>query len=198
MPVPAGISLPMITFSLRPSSGSYLPLIAASVSTRVVSWKLAAERNDSVASDAFVTPSSTGFAVASSLPAAFIRSLASWNCAASTSWPGSNARIAALDDLHLAQHRANDYFDVLVVDVDALRAIDLLHFLHEVVLQRGFALDAQDVVRIERAFVELVARLDVLALRNHQVRARRDIVLVLLAGARRRRTRRACSSRRRI
>ena len=64
-------------------------------------------------------------------------------------------RVAAVDDLHLAQHRAHDDFDVLVVDVDALRAVDLLHFLHQVVLQRGLALDAQDVVRVERAFVEI-------------------------------------------
>ena len=50
----------MITFSLRPSSGSDLPSIAASVSTRVVSWKDAADSHDSVASDAFVMPMSSG------------------------------------------------------------------------------------------------------------------------------------------
>ena len=151
----------MMTFSLSPSSGSYLPLIAASVRTRVVSWKLAAERNDSVASEAFVTPSSTGFAVDGSLPAAFIFSLASLN-APPRSTARQQRRVAAFDDLHLAQHRANDNLDVLVVDVDALRAVDLLHFLNEIVLQRSLALDAQNVVRVERAFVELLARLDVL------------------------------------
>src|SRR5919204_309116 len=36
----------MITFSFRPRSRSTLPLIAASVSTRVVSWKDAAESHD--------------------------------------------------------------------------------------------------------------------------------------------------------
>src|SRR5579875_2278595 len=60
MPVPAGISLPMITFSLRPTRESDLAWIAASVSTRVVSWKDAADSHDSVASDAFVIPMSTG------------------------------------------------------------------------------------------------------------------------------------------
>ena len=59
-PDPAGISLPMITFSFRPSRWSTLPLIAASVSTRVVSWKEAAARKLSVFSEALVTPSSTG------------------------------------------------------------------------------------------------------------------------------------------
>ena len=40
------------------------PLTAASVSTRVVSWKEAAEMNDLVCKDALVMPSSTGSALA--------------------------------------------------------------------------------------------------------------------------------------
>ena len=56
----------MITFSFSPSSRSILPSIAASVSTFVVSWKDAAERNDSVASDAFVMPRISGSDVACS------------------------------------------------------------------------------------------------------------------------------------
>ena len=36
----------MITFSFRPTSGSTLPLIAASVRTFVVSWKEAADRKE--------------------------------------------------------------------------------------------------------------------------------------------------------
>src|SRR6187431_2370338 len=51
-PVPAGISLPMMTFSLRPTRLSLAPLMAASVSTRVVSWNEAAARNEDVFSDA--------------------------------------------------------------------------------------------------------------------------------------------------
>ena len=58
MPVPAGIRRPTMTFSFRPRSSSRLPMIAASVSTRVVSWKEAAEMNESVDSEAFVIPSS--------------------------------------------------------------------------------------------------------------------------------------------
>src|SRR5439155_579796 len=56
MPVPAGMSLPMMTFSFRPSSESDRAWIAASVSTRVVSWNDAADSHYSVASDAFVMP----------------------------------------------------------------------------------------------------------------------------------------------
>src|SRR5919204_196887 len=65
-PVAAGISFPMITFSFRPSSRSTLPSIDASVSTLVVSWKEAAERNDSVANDALVIPRISGSHVACS------------------------------------------------------------------------------------------------------------------------------------
>ena len=56
----------MITFSFSPSRRSTLPSIAASVSTFVVSWKEAAERNDSVASEAFVIPRISGSNVAGS------------------------------------------------------------------------------------------------------------------------------------
>src|SRR5258705_542123 len=42
-----------MTFSFRPRSSSRLPMIAASVSTRVVSWNDAAEINESVDNDAF-------------------------------------------------------------------------------------------------------------------------------------------------
>src|ERR671921_432873 len=51
IPVPAGISFPMITFSLRPSRLSLLPWIAASVRTFVVSWKDAADSHDSLADE---------------------------------------------------------------------------------------------------------------------------------------------------
>ena len=55
-PVAAGISLPMMTFSLRPFRRSILPSRAASVRTFVVSWNDAADRNESVLSDALVIP----------------------------------------------------------------------------------------------------------------------------------------------
>ena len=46
------IKRPTITFSFRPRSSSRLPMMAASVSTRVVSWKETAEMNESVDSEA--------------------------------------------------------------------------------------------------------------------------------------------------
>ncbi len=75
----------MITFSFRPSSRSILPSIAASVSTFVVSWNDAAERNDSVASEAFVIPRISGSKVASSFFAFRASSFARASTALSTS-----------------------------------------------------------------------------------------------------------------
>ncbi len=60
----------MITFSFSPARWSTAPLTAASVSTRVVSWKEAAASQESTEREALVTPSSTDCAVAGSRPAA--------------------------------------------------------------------------------------------------------------------------------
>ena len=81
----------MMTFSLRPIRRSLAPLMAASVSTRVVSWKDAAARKLSVLSDALVTPSSTVSAVAGSPPSASTLLLISSNSKRSTSSPGSSS-----------------------------------------------------------------------------------------------------------
>src|SRR5437667_355171 len=54
------MSLPMITFSLRPFRSSILPSIAASVSTRVVSWNDAADSHESVAGHALHTVGDAG------------------------------------------------------------------------------------------------------------------------------------------
>ena len=110
----------MMTFSLRPTRLSLAPLIAASVSTRVVSWKEAAARNEEVFSDALVTPSSTGLgrgglaalgddAVVDLLEIELVDEL-----------ERQLLRVARLIDAHLAQHLANDDLDVLVVDRHAL------------------------------------------------------------------------------
>ena len=72
IPVPAGISFPMITFSFSPINGSTFPLMAASVSTLVVSWKEAADKKDSVAREALVIPSKVRFPVAGVFPSASV------------------------------------------------------------------------------------------------------------------------------
>ena len=64
IPVPAGISLPNITFSFSPIKWSSLPFIAASVRTLVASWNEASDKNDYVVRDALVIPSNTLLATA--------------------------------------------------------------------------------------------------------------------------------------
>ena len=57
----------MMMFSFRPSSESDRDSMAASVSTRVVSWNEAADSHESVASDALVMPMSSGTALGRAL-----------------------------------------------------------------------------------------------------------------------------------
>ncbi len=95
-PVPAGMSLPMMTFSLRPRSRSILPEIAASVSTRVVSWNDAAESQDAVLSAALMRPSSTVCAMAGSPPSLSALALDSSHSSCETISPGSRSVSPAL------------------------------------------------------------------------------------------------------
>ena len=66
-----------------------MPSSAASVSTLVVSWKEAAERNDSVASDALVIPRITSSAFAGVPPSSLTSLLIRFRRWRSSSAPGS-------------------------------------------------------------------------------------------------------------
>src|SRR3989339_1073610 len=70
-PVPAGISLPIITFSFRPLRESTPPLIAFSMRTRFVFWNDAAESQLLVRRDTSVIPSTTISAFACLFSASF-------------------------------------------------------------------------------------------------------------------------------
>ena len=76
-----------MTFSFNPRRSSFLPMIAASVSTRVVSWNDAAEMNESVDSEALVMPSSMWWNCAGSLPSLITRSFSSRSSERSTCLP---------------------------------------------------------------------------------------------------------------
>jgi hypothetical protein len=56
--VPPGTRRPTMTFSFMPRRPSRLPMTAASVSMRVVSWNDAAEMNESLDSEALMVPES--------------------------------------------------------------------------------------------------------------------------------------------
>ena len=133
-----------------PADCRCIPRTAASVSTRVVSWKEAAEMNDSVARDAFVL-----------CPAGRERRCAGvsilrfetfrWCRARGPDPPVPRAGTGyppgtAISDL--AQHLPHDDLDMLVVDLHALQPVDLLNLVDQVVRQLGHALQSQDVVGI--------------------------------------------------
>ena len=122
----------MITFSLQPRRWSTEPLMAASVSTRVVSWKDAAERKLSVDSDALVMPRSSGSALDGQtahrhdLPVDLVEPVLLDHLV------DQEVGVADLADLHAAEHLPDDDLDVLVVDLDALEAVDLLDLVDQV------------------------------------------------------------------
>ena len=109
-----------------------MPEIDASVSTRVVSWNDAAEMNESVESDAFVMPSSSGRPFAGRPPPAITRSFSSRKRNLSTCSSIEELGVADVLDLHPPHHLPDDDLDVLVVDVDALQPVDLLDFVDQV------------------------------------------------------------------
>ena len=123
------MSLPMITFSLRPTSPSRRPSMAASVSTRVVSWNDAADSHESVASDAFVIPMSSGRPSAGCLPSATSSRLRLGELAGVGLLARQERRVARLRHADPAQHLADDHLDVLVVDRHALLPVHLLHLV---------------------------------------------------------------------
>ena len=84
---------------------------------------------------------------------------------------------AAIGDFQLLHHLAADHFDMLVVDLHALQAIDVLDFLDEIGRQFFHALDAQDVVRRGIAFDDVIALLDIIALAHADMLALGDQIL---------------------
>src|SRR5262245_13480029 len=90
--------------------------------------------------------------------------------------------VADVLDPHPAQHLADDHLDVFVVDVHALKPVDLLDCVDQVALKRLHALHGQDVVRVERAVHQRLAGAYAVAFLDVDVRAARDRILALFAG----------------
>ena len=173
------MSLPMMTFSLSPRRVSVLPSMAASVSTLVVSWKEAADRKLSVASEALVMPRMTCSASAGWPPSSLTRTFSPVEDRAVDELTGQELRVAGDDDAHLLHHLPGDELDVLVVDLDALRAVDLLHLVDEVALGGRVAGVLEHIGRVERAGRERRALVDPVAvLHENAGAARGDDVLL--------------------
>jgi hypothetical protein len=161
--------------------------MAASVRTRVVSWKMAAEMNESVESDALVMPRSRGRPVAALLA---LRHLVVLGAEAELvhHLVDQELGVPHVLDLHPAHHLPDDHLDVLVVDVDALEAVDLLDLVHQVALQLLLAPDLQDVVGVDGAVHERLAGLHPLRFLHVDVGAAGQLVLALLPSSRSRRS----------
>src|SRR5262249_28528707 len=84
--------------------------------------------------------------------------------------------VADVFDLHPAHHLAGDGLDVLVVDVDALQAVDLLNGVDEIGLSVLLAQNREQVVEVEWAVDERFTCADVLALLNVDVSTTGDSV----------------------
>ena len=91
-------------------------------------------------------------------------------------------RVADVLDANAAEHLTNDDLDVLVVDGDALQAVNLLDLVDEVRRELLLALHAKDVVRVGRAVHQRLARANAVARLNLDVLALRDQVLARLIG----------------
>jgi hypothetical protein len=109
-----------------------LASIAASVSTRVVSWKEAADSHDSVASDALVMPMSSGRPGGGLAALGDDPTVLGLEGAPLDEVTGDEVGLAGLDDGDPAQHLPDDDLDVLVVDRHTLLAVDALHLVDQV------------------------------------------------------------------
>ncbi len=89
--------------------------------------------------------------------------------------------VAGAADGHLAHHLADDDLEVLVMDVLALRAVHLLDLAQQIHLGGFASLDAQDAVRVERAFGQRLAGFHMVAFLDEQAGGGRDFGGLLLA-----------------
>ena len=69
--------------------------------------------------------------------------------------PGKHIGGACVLDADLSEHLADDDLDVFIVDIDALRTVDGLDFVEDIILHALDAFDADDVLRVDRTCIEL-------------------------------------------
>ena len=156
-----------MTFSFRPYSLSTLPLVAAAISTRVVSWKEAAVRNESVLKQALVMPSSSWMYLAGFLPSCDQCFVGFDDGQLTDDVAGNEFAVAGFFDLNAAEHLADDDFKVLVGDVLALAGKDLQDFVHDVALSGFDALQAHQLVQVDRTVGQALAGYDFVAVFDH-------------------------------
>ena len=89
--------------------------------------------------------------------------------------------IAGLLDANLAHHLTDNNLNVLVVQIYALLTVNLLNFLDQVILNRSRIQNAQDVMRIERTLVELIALSDLVAVLDTDAGGRCELIALGVA-----------------
>ena len=146
--------------------------MAASVSTRVVSWKLAAEMKLSVDRLALVMPSSSGRADRGPPAGGEDALVLLLETPPVDLLVDEELGVADLLDLHRAHHLTDDDLDVLVVDLHALRPVDLLDLVGHVALQLLLAQHLKHVVRVDRAVDQRIAGVHALAVLDVDVHRR--------------------------
>ncbi len=139
--------------------------------------------NESVDSDAFVMPSSSGRPVAGRPPSRNDTLVLFEETELVHLLVDEELGVADVFDLHPPHHLADDDLDVLVVDVDALQPVDLLDFVDQVALQRLFAEHVEDVVRVARPIHQCLTGPDALPFLHVDMNAARQRVLARLAAA---------------
>ena len=132
MPVPAGISRPMITFSLRPRSWSTAPCDGG-VRQDLGGLLERGRRDPAVGAERGLgDPQDQGLADGR-LAALGDNDLVGFlEMLRSTCSSRNEIRIAHIHDFHPAHHLAHDDFDVLVVDAHPLQTVDFLDLVHQI------------------------------------------------------------------
>jgi len=102
--------------------------------------------NESVESEALVMPRSSGRPVAGRPPSPMMRSFSSRKRNLFHLFVEEERGVAYVFHLHPAHHLADDGLDVLVIDVDALQAVNLLDGVDQIGLGVLFAEDSEQVV----------------------------------------------------
>jgi len=145
-PVPAGIRRPTMTFSLRPTRLSTLPVYSR-FGKDSGGFLERSRRNERLGLQARLGDALQHRQVARRLAAFGLHfGVLGVELQLVGHFADQEGGIATVDHFHLLQHLADDHFDVLVIDLHALQTIDVLDLLDQVVGQGLDAHDAQDVV----------------------------------------------------
>ena len=138
--------------------------------------------NESVESEALVIPSSNGATARRRLLLAVHAIILGLEAETIDLLVDEELGVADLLDLHPAHHLPHNDFDVLVVNRDALQAIDLLDLVDQVLLQRPLAEHVEDVMRVDRPVYQRLTGAHVLAFADVDVRPARHRVIPRFAG----------------